>query len=223
MRPYEERIPGGIGLRDAKRGASHMKYCNECGARLLARANPGEPRWFVCSACSKPHYRNPCIVVGCLAHYGGRILMCRRAEEPARGLWSIPSGYLECGETLEQATAREILEETGVSIDPAKLDLYNVINMTDVEQVCILFRIALPEEPAPSPGRECLEVGMMSEEQIARLELAWPPSLEMETRDFFQQLRLGEFTIRLVRLGSPGAVYACRSYPLLDRAGSCRT
>jgi ADP-ribose pyrophosphatase YjhB (NUDIX family) len=150
-----------------------------------------------------------------MAYHGDRILMCRRAEEPARGLWSIPSGYLECGETLEQAAAREACEETGVVLDPDKLELYNVINMTDVEQVCILFRIGLSQEPRLRAGPECLEVAFMSEDQVSCLNLAWQPSLGTETRDFFRQLRSGDFAIRLVRLASAGgATYACRSYPL---------
>jgi ADP-ribose pyrophosphatase YjhB (NUDIX family) len=199
-----------------------MKFCSECGARLPAPAASDAAKSFICPACSKPHYRNPCITVGCIAYHGDRILMCRRAEEPARGLWSIPSGYLECGETLEQATARETFEETGAVVDPERLDLYNVINMTHVEQVCILFRIGLSQEPRLRAGLECDEAAFMSENQIATLNLAWQPSLGMEIRDFFQQLRLGDFAIRLVRLPSAaGAVYSCRSYTLI--AGNTAT
>jgi ADP-ribose pyrophosphatase YjhB (NUDIX family) len=193
-----------------------MKFCSECGARLPAPAATDAAKSSFCPACSKSHYRNPCITVGCIAYHGDRILMCRRAEEPARGLWSIPSGYLECGETLEQATARETFEETGAVVDPERLDLYNVINMTHVEQVCILFRIGLSREPRLRAGPECDEAAFMSENQIATLNLAWQPSLGMEIRDFFQQLRMGDFAIRLVRLASAaGAEYSCRSYTLM--------
>lgn len=147
--------------------------------------------------------------------------MCRRAHEPARGLWSIPSGYLECGETLEQATARETFEETGVVLDPDKLDLYDVINMTDAEQVSVLFRINLPTEPTLRAGSECFEVSFMSEAQVATHQLAWPASLSVETRDFFRQLRLGDFAIRLVRLASASAgSYSCRSYQIIGGCGS---
>lgn len=192
-----------------------MKYCSECATKLPAPEATDEPKSFICPACAKSYYRNPCIIVGCLAYYRDRILMCRRAEEPARGLWSIPSGYLECGETLEEATARETFEETGVVFDPDRLDLYNVINMTDVEQVCILFRLGFSKAPTLRAGSECLEVAFMSEDQIATLDLAWQPSLGTEIRHYFQQLRLGDFAIRLVRLASAsGATYSCRSYPL---------
>jgi len=117
--------------------------------------------------------------------------------------------------TLEEATARETFKETGVVFDPYRLDLYNVINMTDVEQVCILFRIGFSKAPTLRAGSECLEVAFMSEDQIATLDLAWQPSLGTEIRHFFQRWRLGDFAIRLVRLASAGgATYSCRSYPL---------
>jgi ADP-ribose pyrophosphatase YjhB (NUDIX family) len=197
-----------------------MNYCSECGARLLERHTTDAARSILCPGCSKAHYRNPCVTVGCIAYHGDRILMCRRAEEPASGLWSIPSGYLECGETLEQATVRETLEETGVVIDPEMLDLYNVINMTDVEQVSVLFRMRLFEEPKVLAGLECADAAFMSEKQIAALKLAWEPSLGIEIRDFFQQLRTGSFSIRLVRLASAaGAAYSCRSYTLVAANG----
>ncbi len=193
-----------------------MKFCSACGARLPALDTADLANSILCPSCSKSHYRNPCVTVGCIAYHGDRVLMCRRAEEPASGLWSIPSGYLECGETLEQATARETLEETGVVIDPEMLDLYNVINMTDAEQVSILFRTRLSDAPKVLVGAECAEAAFMSENQIATLDLAWQPSLGMEIRDFFQQLRTGNFAIRLVCLASAaGASYSCRSYTLI--------
>ena len=69
--------------------------------------------------------------------------MCRRAEEPAVGQWAVPTGYLEMGETLEEGAARETREETGVVVDPARLELCSVINMTSIRQVGIIFRIEL--------------------------------------------------------------------------------
>ena len=113
-----------------------------------------------------------------------------------------PRGTSSAVRTLEEATARETFEETGVVFDPDRLDLYNVINMTDVEQVCILFRMGFSKAPTLRAGSECLEVAFMSEDQIATLDLAWQPSLGTEIRHYFQQLRLGDFAIRLVRLAS---------------------
>ncbi|CAN5598990.1 NUDIX domain-containing protein [soil metagenome] len=58
--------------------------------------------------------RIPC--VGGIVRYGGRLLLVRRGQEPARGTWSVPGGRVEAGESHEQATAREVLEETGLRV-----------------------------------------------------------------------------------------------------------
>lgn len=60
------------------------------------------------------HPRIPC--VGGIVRHGGRLLLVRRGQEPARGTWSVPGGRVEAGETDEQATAREVLEETGLRV-----------------------------------------------------------------------------------------------------------
>jgi len=142
--------------------------------------------------------------------------LCAVAQKsPHAACGRFPRGTSSAVRTLEEATARETFEETGVVFDPDRLDLYNVINMTDVEQVCILFRMGFSKAPTLRAGSECLEVAFMSEDQIATLDLAWQPSLGTEIRHYFQQLRLGDFAIRLVRLASAaGATYSCRSYPL---------
>ena len=78
--------------------------------------------------------------------------MCCRAHPPAQGQWAPPSGYLESGESLEDAAARETFEETGVHVDPAKLELYAVINMTAIDQIAISFRVELPTIPQFRPA-----------------------------------------------------------------------
>ena len=90
-----------------------MKFCSECGSPDVAwRIPDGDtvPR-EVCGACGAIHYRNPKVVVGCLATWEDRVLLCRRAFEPRHGLWTLPAGFMENGETLAAGAARETIEE----------------------------------------------------------------------------------------------------------------
>lgn len=192
-----------------------MKFCSNCGAALQSpRPAPDGPRRFFCRGCGATHYRNPHVIVACIVHCGDRVLMCRRAEEPARGEWFVPTGFLECGETLQEAAARETREETGIAIDAAALELYSVINMTAIDQVCIVFRVELPAQPRPVPGPECLAVDFMSEDDMHKHRIAWSLSTGDSTARFFQQLRSGRFCIHLASAGSGGRSFTAREYLL---------
>ena len=69
-----------------------MNFCSNCGIRVVLRVPSGDtlPR-HVCDACGTIHYQNPKIVVGCIPEWENRILLCRRAIEPRRGLWTVPA------------------------------------------------------------------------------------------------------------------------------------
>src|ERR1700753_1531797 len=92
-----------------------MKYCSACGAVNLQRTLPlGDIGIrYVWSTCTTIHYQNPNIVAACIATSAHRVLLCRRAIEPFRGLWTIPAGYLELGETVGEGARRETHGEAG--------------------------------------------------------------------------------------------------------------
>ena len=84
-----------------------MKFCSECGAKVAATFDSSDQKErLVCSGCGTVHYENPKILVVCAASWEGRLLFCRRAHEPGRGLWMLPGGFMENGETLQQAAVR---------------------------------------------------------------------------------------------------------------------
>ena len=58
---------------------------------------------LVCARCEFIHYQNPKIVAGAVCTWGDRILLAKRAIEPRKGFWTVPAGYMELGETTEQA------------------------------------------------------------------------------------------------------------------------
>src|SRR3546814_13301114 len=89
-----------------------MKFCSQCGNPVTQRIPEGDSRLrFVCDTCHTIHYQNPNIVAGCVPTWGSKVLLCRRAIEPRRGYWTLPAGFMENGETVEQAAVRETAEE----------------------------------------------------------------------------------------------------------------
>jgi ADP-ribose pyrophosphatase YjhB (NUDIX family) len=126
--------------------------------------------------------------------------MCRRAQEPARGQWTVPSGFLECGETLEEGAARETFEETGVIIDPGSLNLYSVVNLTAMEQVAISFRVTCETKPSVRPGPECLDAAFVSESEIPFELFAWRTVMGNRPQRFFSEVRSGQFTIQQITI-----------------------
>ena len=134
-----------------------MIFCSNCGARLIRKIPPGDDRLrYVCESCATIHYQNPKIVAGCIPEWEGRLLLCRRAIEPRHGLWTLPAGFMENGETTEQAAARETWEEARARV--GSMQLYGVFSIPHISQVYMMFRgVLLAEEFGPGP--ESLEPG----------------------------------------------------------------
>jgi 8-oxo-dGTP diphosphatase len=69
-----------------------------------------------CPACGFVHYRNPASAAGVVVVEDGSVLLVKRRHDPYRGLWVIPSGFVEYGEDVRETAAREIREETGIEV-----------------------------------------------------------------------------------------------------------
>lgn len=91
------------------------RFCIRCGQPLAEREVAGQRR-PVCEACGYIHFDDPKLAVGVVAERDGQILLVRRNHEPGMGRWSFPSGFVDAGEVLEEAAAREVVEETGVRV-----------------------------------------------------------------------------------------------------------
>jgi ADP-ribose pyrophosphatase YjhB (NUDIX family) len=178
-----------------------MKYCSECGSRVELLVPDGEDRpRHVCGTCGTIHYQNPKIVVGCIPEWEDRILLCRRAIEPRYGLWTLPAGFMENGETSQQGAARETLEEAGARVDVG--ELYALFNLPHIDQIYLLFRSRLLD-PDLAPGQESLEVELFAESRIPWEEMAFPVIKET-LRLYFHDRADGGFSLRsgdIVRLG----------------------
>jgi ADP-ribose pyrophosphatase YjhB (NUDIX family) len=148
-----------------------MNFCSHCGQRVSLKVPPGDhlPR-FVCDSCGSIHYENPKLVVGCIPEWEGRILLCRRAIEPRRGFWTIPAGFMENGETLMQAAAREAVEEAEATVEIGSL--LAIFHALRARQVHVFFRARLIE-PRFGVGPESLEVKLVEERAIPWDEIAF--------------------------------------------------
>jgi ADP-ribose pyrophosphatase YjhB (NUDIX family) len=148
-----------------------MNFCSQCGARVEFRVPPGDtlPR-HICPVCATIHYENPKIIVGCIPEWENRILLCRRAIEPRHGLWTVPAGFMENGETTAQGAERETLEEANARVEI--LDLYALFNIPHISQVYMLFRARLLDLDF-HPGAETLETRLFEEQDIPWNEIAF--------------------------------------------------
>jgi ADP-ribose pyrophosphatase YjhB (NUDIX family) len=171
-----------------------MNFCSHCAAPLVRRVPAGDslPR-FVCPACGMIHYTNPKVVVGCIPQWEDRILLCRRAIEPRRGLWTLPAGFLEDHETTLEGAARETLEEASARVEVA--GLYALFNLPHVNQVYLMFRARLLDLDY-GPGPESLEVRLYEEREIPWGEIAFPV-IEETLRLYFDDRRKGRFRLHV--------------------------
>ena len=199
---------------DDCRGIDLMKHCPECGTRLEARWISTDARErLVCVACDAIRYENPRILVALMLTCGDRLLLCRRAQQPSLGTWTPPSGFMERGETLERAAARETFEEAGVQIDPEKLSLYSVSSLPTISEVYVVFR-AVVESDGCRPGSESLEVGYFNEQEVPWSQLAYA-EMPNFLRQFFQEHREQKFGIHMSRIEEHGRFH--REYRLVTR------
>jgi ADP-ribose pyrophosphatase YjhB (NUDIX family) len=165
-----------------------MNFCTTCGAKLQIRIPPGDQRpRGVCDACGAIHYQNPKLIVGCVPEYEGRILICKRAIEPRRGFWTIPAGFMEIGETLQQAAARETYEEALATVEIGSL--LSIVHVLHTHQVHVFFRAKLPKAEF-GPGPESLEVELIDPQDIPWEDIAFP-STDFTLRRYLEDRALG--------------------------------
>ncbi len=194
-----------------------MKFCSNCAHAVSLRIPDGDNRQrFVCERCGSIHYENPRIVVGTLPVQSGRVLLCKRAIEPRAGYWTLPAGFLECGESVAQGAARETEEEAGIDITLGLL--FSMVDVPFVNQVHI-FYLAEMNGPRVEPGPETLEARLFDLDALPWDSLAFR-TVEMTLRWYLDDLRharpfVGPHTSVVERptSGESGAVGASASRP----------
>ena len=93
---------------------AHLEFCSNCGEKNKFGEKEGNNR-FYCPCCNTVHYENPKPTATLICPKNDSILLVKRAKEPGKGLWGLPGGFIERGETPEAGAERELLEETNLN------------------------------------------------------------------------------------------------------------
>lgn len=168
------------------------RFCPQCGSGSIEFTVPhgdDRPR-HVCGTCGHIQYLNPKLVVGTLPVWENKVLLCKRAIEPRYGRWTLPAGFMEEGESLEEGALRETLEEAGARV--ALDGIYVTLSLPQISQVYMLFRARLLDLDFKA-GAESLEVRLFAEGEIPWDEIAFR-TIAVALRQYFENCKTGEFT-----------------------------
>ncbi|WP_018169764.1 MULTISPECIES: NUDIX domain-containing protein [unclassified Thioalkalivibrio] len=138
----------------------------------------------VCDHCGFVDYENPRIIVGSVAIWEDRVLLCRRAIQPRRGFWTLPAGFMEKGEIPAEGARREAWEEARADLEIEQL--LGVYSVPHIGHVQMIYRARLLSD-AIAPGPESEEVGLFRFDELpeerAFPSVTWALQHYLETRD----------------------------------------
>lgn len=146
----------------------------------------------MCVECDSIHYQNPRIIAGCLPIYENQVLLCKRSIEPRAGKWTLPAGFMENGESIEEGALRETSEEANANAEI--LHIYTLFSLPHISQVYMFYRAKLLDLDF-SAGEETLEVRLFEEKDIPWDELAFPVIVQT-LEHFFEDRKRDEFPVR---------------------------
>ena len=159
-------------------------FCPKCGGRLAPKQiKRGDPKRLVCSACGFIFFLDPKVAAGAIFVVEGKVVLARRAIDPGYGKWVFPGGFVDRGETVEQAAVREAREELNVEV--RLLDLINVYSYPSVPIVVIVFSAEMIGGKLQAAD-ECLEVRSFSRGEIPWDDLAFS-SIRDALRDYVRR------------------------------------
>jgi ADP-ribose pyrophosphatase YjhB (NUDIX family) len=151
-------------------------HCTFCGARFT----PGQPWPRRCAACGETSYLNPKPVAVAVQPVGLGLLVVRRAIPPAQDRLALPGGFVEVDETWQEATVRELSEETGLRADPATVRLFDALSAPDGTLLVFGLLPAIDARPAFQDNHEVLGLDVLA----APAELGFSLHTEVAKRYF---------------------------------------
>ena len=145
--------------------SASLGYCAACGRPLVEGQHGGRSRPY-CSACDRYVFVDPKLAVAVVVRFGDRILLQQRAIDPGRGLWTFPSGYVDRGEVVEAAAAREAREEVELEV---RIDRLVGLYSTAGNPVVLAVYTATPLADTFAPGDEVAAVALFHPDDLPPL------------------------------------------------------
>lgn len=182
-----------------------IRFCRRCGTATTSAVPPMEDRErAVCPSCDYVDYVNPVNVVGTIPVWDDgsgepRILLCLRAIEPRRGYWTLPAGFLEVGETIEEGAIRETAEEAGARVELE--GLFAVLDVVHATQVHLFHRARLLDVDL-APGPETLENRLVTPAEIPWDDLAFH-TVRYALRAWVDDHAVGTFGVHTASITRP--------------------
>jgi ADP-ribose pyrophosphatase YjhB (NUDIX family) len=184
-----------------------MKHCTECSGLLVHKIPEGDnKRRHLCVDCGWISYNNPKVIVACIVYNDdNELLLIKRAIEPQVGCWSLPAGFMEEGESLQEAACRELYEETGLDYNSDELWLYSIGTLSEMDQVHVNFRVPWRDQPIESSTAEASEIGFFSEAALPWDQLAYSV-LRYSALGFYQELKNEHFGVYMGGVSTGGEI-----------------
>ena len=157
------------------------KFCPSCATALDSKEVAGRQR-PICPRCGRVIYYDPKVAAASIIEREGKVLMVKRAIQPGYGLWSLPGGYVDRGEVVEEAAVREVWEETGL-----KVEIKLLVGLFSEPGHPVVVAVFAAREVGGDlkAGAETLELGFFSPDALP--ELAFSRDGQMLAR--WQEIR----------------------------------
>ncbi|KAI3830137.1 hypothetical protein L1987_04271 [Smallanthus sonchifolius] len=169
--------------------ARKINFCQSCGGPTKHEIPDGdEKERAICTLCGKIAYENPKMVVGCLIEHDNKILLCKRKIQPSYGLWTLPAGYMEIGESATEGAIRETWEEAG-----AKVKVISPFAQLDIPLIGQTYLIFLAKLMTPhfSPGPESSECKLFALDDIPYESLSFS-SMLITLKLYIEDIKVGK-------------------------------
>ncbi|KAL6540444.1 Nudix hydrolase 23, chloroplastic [Orobanche minor] len=165
-----------------------INFCQWCGGSTKHEIPDGEEKArAICTRCGKITYENPKMVVGCLIDHENKILLCKRKIQPSYGLWTLPAGYMEIGESAVEGAIRETWEEANAEVEIQSP--FVQLDIPLIGQTYIIF-LAKLKRPHFSPGPESSECKLFGVEDIPFESLAFS-SMLVTLKLYIEDIKVG--------------------------------